>query len=427
MKVLFVSSSSLQSHNWVLVSQSLESHGIVSMAMPLDPYTQSDSKSVLIEHGVKCIDLNVPALVRRRGKWLRYLHALRYLRRSVEEILMVERPCLVVVGNDRLLLERIAVRRAGSMGIPSLLVQDGFIYEQERPVTRRKAMSASVRAITERAVRRLLTALGNPADYVQYGCGECALRAVAGPYTKELLVARGVDASKIVVTGIPRFDEISTKRLAARAIRRSVRTKLAVDANMNVILWVAQPFLHDRLISHREHVELLEGILQSVADSLTSESGELWIKLHPRDERRLYNDVLRKAADRKRLGYGLRILQAGDVDIHAAIIGADLVVGINSTSLLEAACLGRPAVLIDILPSMKVPRAFVEGGVGLIAQSWLQLARIVNDMMREHTARVESPTDGLYRELSSLALADGHAADRVAAVIKSLGGSSGER
>lgn len=175
-------------------------------------------------------------------------------------------------------------------------------------------------------------------------------------------VADGLPAERLVVTGHPALEAILPASLDRRAAERTkLGTTLPLRADRR-ILWVAQPFLQTveaptscfirgeeppRRIDHRSDEALVTfaRVLGRVAEEL-GVVVDLIVKPHPRDlDRPIPNIAATRwlAVHRVPDGYAPR----------DAVLGVDVVCGMQSMLLLEACCLSQPVVSFQ--PDLQLP------------------------------------------------------------------------
>ncbi len=168
--------------------------------------------------------------------------------------------------------------------------------------------------------------------------------AVMDEQARREMSAEGFPPERLVVTGQPAFEELEAFRARAHEHRQAARAALGVDDTQRVVLFASQPlaalFGEDRsnplYPGYTEHeVRLaLRAALEDVNDGRLL----LVIRPHPRENA----EELREASSAR-----VRVVVDGSGDRRAAVLGADLVVGMSSVLLVEACLLGRPVVSLQ--------------------------------------------------------------------------------
>jgi hypothetical protein len=243
-------------------------------------------------------------------------------------------------GFDRVLLatsfirerwELRVVRRARECGIPSLMMVDFWSQYRERFTLPGGQVIVPDRiAVVDEAMRREVVLAGLPAE-------------------------------RLVITGQPAFETLRT--LGSPGQRHAARTALRAHTrrpfSRTSVLYVSQPlslqYSADELGFH-EHQVLADTIaaLGAVLDRLATHAS-LLIKPHPRDA----IEQIRRGIPRV---YSPRLaIHVLDLDVRLLALGSDLVIGMNSTALMEACLLRRPVIsyqprlrIRDPLPSNRL-------------------------------------------------------------------------
>lgn len=237
-------------------------------------------------------------------------------RRPAREWLAARAPEVVVVGNDRGLIEKLIIHAAHAQGCRVVLVQDGVLA----PVPPRPAgLHPRMFALTKRAGSVLLRAIGLPyLSASRYGQGGADVLCASGPHGAETFRLLGVPARRIVVTGQPRFD-------AYRAVAG------ATEEERQLVVAFTTPF-EDAGIG-----EDLQGrqiaMVAAIAQELRARGVQFRVKPHPRE-----------AADAYATATGDASVVVGGSAVGILRLCAIAIVGM-STVVDEAGLLGVPIVV----------------------------------------------------------------------------------
>lgn len=290
----------------------------------------------------------------------------------------------VVVGNDSRPVAVPLLAAARACGARTVLVQDGV-----RPVRRAGAPAPVAR-------RRLLSA-----RYRRYGHGGCDRVAVIGERDAAALVADGVPAGTVEVTGSPAFDRY------ARA--EPVPAAGPVGASPHVV-YIAQTLEQLDPATMAAH-------LGDVAVAVAAAGGRLTVKAHPRDAS--FDEVASRLRQARPEVEAVR-----DVDPEALLRSASLVLTPFSTMSLEAMILGVPVALVDSLP---VPWTLDLGDavphVATTADLDALLGRVLG-RPHAHAELVRAQCDALAWACRPV---DGRATARVAAAVAREAHAAGDR
>jgi hypothetical protein len=168
----------------------------------------------------------------------------------------------------------------------------------------------------------------------------CDWMLVWGAYTRRFLVEAGVyQPEQVAVSGFPRIDML-LRDLPPAA---ETRAQLNVPTDAPLVLYTSNGFAQD----YRGGI--LDGIRR-----VSSSSIHWLIKLHPREKTR---HLWEQAIEERQLER-VQVLE-GEFDFYALLNTCDLHVSFASTTLIEAAILGKPNLGLD-LPHLTDPGGYAE-------------------------------------------------------------------
>ena len=253
------------------------------------------------------------------------------------DLLDVSRPSLMILGNDDGLWQNMLVQACRQKGVPTLLVQDGILLAREAsPFALWSAggllTAGEARSLLRRVARApylwCLHRLGVLSGNGRYGAAGCDRIAVMGTVYRDLLVSEGIPASRIVVTGQPRFHQ--GVRKGPPVGQRGCRVLVADYLYGN---WA------DRW--RREDRAILE---QVVRFARGNPRGGIVVRPHPGEPAEWYWEHLSG------------ILHPGDEtavevtrveSLEKQLLWADVVLTRGSTVILEASLSGCSVVFVD--------------------------------------------------------------------------------
>ena len=160
-------------------------------------------------------------------------------------------------------------------------------------------------------------------------------------------IADGLPAERLVVTGAPHYEHLLSVNDRSRG--EPIRARYEIGPTDRLVLFVSQPLeaLYGAALGYSEH-QVLETVSGAVASLSAPPAGRIAfaVRRHPREER---------------VGHSPLVLDASGGDSLDWILAADVVVGMNSAVLLQAALIGRPTVSVqpgrrdhDLLPSNRM-------------------------------------------------------------------------
>lgn len=272
-RAVFVVSNGTHVQMFAGVAAELERRGWATTFVDLDAHYQLGARSAAGVYGRVTVPLD------RRGarpdrrfydrSTLAIWRDVVRTRPIVRRILLKERPNVVVLGNDRGLLERLFISAARSMGIRTAVVQDGVLgvgRPPERSIVRR--LRHRGRHVASVGLRRI--GLGYLAS-VEHGQGGADLVCASGEHGRAVFLAHGVRTDSIVVTGQPRYDTLAALPAATRR---------------DGVTWFTTPFAEQGLgeTESRQQAQLVS----EVATALRGMGVPFVVRPHPAEDARRY-------------------------------------------------------------------------------------------------------------------------------------------
>ncbi len=194
----------------------------------------------------------------------------------------------------------------------------------------------------------------------------CDHMVVWGEFTKRLLVGAGTyPPHQVAVCGFPRLDAL----LRCLPPRQDTRASLGIPQQAQVVLYTSNMIVEDL------YAELLDS-LRRVPDPST-----YWVvKLHPREKTRA---LWEQAVQERRIDR-VRIVE-DEVDFYALLAACDLHISFISTTMIEAAVLGKPNLGLSFA-SVPDPVGYAEAGGYLPVEPW-RLGEMAHSVLHDHARR----------------------------------------
>lgn len=273
-------------------------------------------------------------------------------RTEIKELLNDYKPDIIVLGHDTMILHKIFIDEAFNKNIPTLLVQEGTIatsYNQNFSWT----FSGRIRTSLNLLGRKIRNELFPATNQEKYGHGGTTKIAVWGNYTKNLLIAENVDASKIVVTGSPRYDKLCELRVN----KKKIMQKIGLSNHKNIIVYIDQRLIQNRIFSEKEAYKYTGDIFKAV---LQLPETQLVVKLREGPGK----DVSLKLTNRviKNIKCNNEIVVT-DKYLYELLDIAEVVIIFSSTVGMEAILLDKPVVSVNF--SGFEPYPYVKSGAVL--------------------------------------------------------------
>lgn len=305
----------------------------------------------------------------------------------------------VMMCTDRIYIETAFIEAARSLGIPTVLVQEGpmSIISYGKANSLKMKLKYLLAPIAE-AVRAI-------PPMPDYGCaGHQRVLAVSDDYKRRWIDA-GVPASTIRVVGVARFDSIGARSATAPA-----------RPNRRRVMFVVQPFA----VQGRVDAGIARDVMRMMAQGLNLVNRiapiDFVIRAHPRSR----GDHV--AAMIETLDFP-HTAEAPKSPIEDEIPKYDCIIGHYSTALLEAVLLGVPVIIAPVPLD-----AFVDPAEGA-KQGWMETIGLpVARDFEGFAAALESTLNGIAQQVNQERLqeetgvVDGQSTQRLANEILEITG-----
>lgn len=283
-----------------------------------------------------------------------------YKTKNAKNILEIEKPNLIVVGNDSSFLAMLFTLSGKSTGIPSLFIPHGIIGTKTRQKSEKiKAIkkflnyqnlvryimmficSGLIVEFTKNLIYKLITGYYG-------GHSNCTKICVFGNAMKKTLVDQGINPNKIVITGQPRFDILLDYK--NKNMKKKIYSFLNLSPQTKLILLITQPFVEDKIWTEKDRERFVSIILDSIKNLSQC---QLVLKIHPRENIKSYHNILKKVG-----AESVPIIK-DQIPLYELLNACNLMMTVSSTTALEAMILDKPVITVnfsgnsDLLPYAK--------------------------------------------------------------------------
>jgi len=296
------------------VAQQLEALGWHATLVTLDRYYSQGATAAAQSQWGDVRELVAPDGVGTRGFyrrsapriWRDVIRARAPVRRQLSEL----NPRVVVVGNDRGLIEKLVLANARALGARTILVQDGHLGPRPTPdLELKRRIRRRSRGIMSWFLRRIGGLTFAATTYGTWGCDRVCASGQEGAMAFR---SRGVPAARIVITGQPRYDRLPPVSRPGRGV-----------------ICFTTPFATQNLGTKAQSNQ--RALVVEIARTLQSAEVPFSVKPHPREQAADYDSI-----------EGLDTRSADDSPSQA-LQGAELaLVGIST--VVEEAVLARVPV-----------------------------------------------------------------------------------
>lgn len=322
---------------------------------------------------------NDPAIAGARGRYA------AWLARELRRLYLESAFDVLVLPSDTFFYVRTLPAAAHRLGIPVMVVQKETTISEATMDVFSQEIAAQAPFISD-------------------------LMTVCSERQREFWMRAGAAPERIAVTGQPRFDLYASSTYAPPSSpRRVLFLSYALDAYVPGA---------GRGMGMRTWEPLRNGTEGALLDAVRAGECEVTVKCHPQQDRRVEVARLQRAAGTT-WGHGVSVADQ-DADTRALIVGADVVVGFQTTALYEAVAAHRNVIYAawgeafdrfrsGLIPFHDAPHACVRH-----ADSPQLLATLLSHDIAPRAAGCASWYEG------ALGTIDGHATDRVTERLASI-------
>ncbi|MCL0059463.1 UDP-N-acetylglucosamine 2-epimerase [Dehalococcoidia bacterium] len=278
---------------------------------------------------------------------------------SVKNTLTREQPNIVIVGHDQNLMDKLFIKCAHSMDIPTLLIQDGVLAASMTEVKKGGNIGNSLKywiTFLYRAFRFIMnrehswhrkieTGLlevryGTRGKPVVYGHGESSRIAVFGDAVKKRFISEGVAPERIIVTGNPKFDMVFHAK--NNNCKQNICEKMNIPPDKKIVLLLTSYFVEAGMWTSLQRKEFVMSIAEAISELPNT---QLIIKLHPPYEKEEdYQEIVKGLSDPP--------IICKYTSISELIGSCDLAITVISTTALEAMAMGKPVLIVDLFDDL---------------------------------------------------------------------------
>jgi CDP-glycerol glycerophosphotransferase (TagB/SpsB family) len=306
---------------------------------------------------------------------------------------------VLVLGDDVCPVERSVVSFAKRRGVPTILVQDGILNDQQS--WEQWLRAGRPRGWAMQVSRKLLQYRDFLPPLTMYGASGCTKVAVWGEGTRDLMMGYGVCSEKIVVTGAPRFDQLFQMARAQDSMwSKSISKQRLLFAALLLSNWKIDSFDKDCSV-----INSLESLARIEPD------WEIVVRPHPserlEDYRRIFNLL------------GVKKLK---LDQRSSIVSnlrdCTVVLTYASTVGVEGMILGKPVICLPIDP-VHAP-LYAREGAAITVKHLADLGGLIKAVLTDAKLQYELAQRRQAFISRHLGHTDGASASRVARLIESL-------
>lgn len=332
-------------------------------------------------HIVALVNLNQNVKDFPKGR-IDYKNINDYKTKNINKILEIEKPDLIVVANNSIIETALMIAGKSKL-ISSLLVSHAafpLLYRRKSKVIKEKLQRLLFQGIMNQLLfficsglapyiirilrRSMVTGYDSGLEYATMICA-------TSDNMKTSLIKQGIEADKITVTGQPRFDLLHSEQWKDSRERVYINFDFSLDKKL--VLIVTQPYVEDRLWLREQRDNFISGILMAIQ---ATPGYTPVIKIHPRENVNAYRILLEH-----RGLYTVPVVQ-GDMHLYDLLSASDLIIGVNSTVLLEAMIFDKTVIIVNLFNEPDY-FGFVSSGAAISVNKVEDLSSVVQILYDE--------------------------------------------
>jgi len=263
---------------------------------------------------------------------------------NVNNILRIEHPKILIFGNDTSVIARSFIYAANDMSIKSILIPHGFVFKHQR--RKIDVIRDWKKIFSKNQIKLNFKVIHESKFYVKFikcayytlkygysmGYSGCSKICSIGLEYKKLLISRGINETSIEVTGNPRFDKIKE---IANSKSDLIRKYFNINDSAKIIVILENAVLEDCVWTVNQLKEWLISIFNEVKKF---NNFFAFIKVHPRQKAEDYISILNELNV-----FNVPVIN-NELHLYDILNESDLVIGVNSTALLEAMAFKKPVI-----------------------------------------------------------------------------------
>jgi len=203
---------------------------------------------------------------------------------------------------------------------------------------------------------------------------------------RDILLKRGEDPRKIIVTGAPKYDDLFRRMEMSKS---SIKKHLGLKQNKRYMCLLTS-FLPEWSTPARSR-----DLLTVVVKSLKEINYDLIIKLHPREDKDKVERLAREVA--KSVGFegNVTVFEFGKGDpLFDVVLASEFIVCVRTSAMLAALIAKKPTILINFVPYVGDFYPGVDDEIFGVARSHAELFEMMSDLGKDLTKARESVRRG---------------------------------
>jgi len=285
-----------------------------------------------------------------------------YKKKDPTFILTREDIKVVVIGNDIDIIPQWFVTTATTLGIPSILIQDGMLFDYKIKKSRINKITTTLSHSKKLLNLALKLKLSKKYKAITYGEGPCTEIHVWGKYAQSYLMNKNISKNRIIITGNPK-----QKNHNDRTIRQQKKHL--------TVLYCPTSLIETGILEKKEVTKIIKTLYATI-DSF--ENMNLIVKPHPVENKQLYYTISKNFSK----------IQISQNDIDELIDKSDIIITNLSTTIFDALIQNKSVIIFmpkldGIVGKKSFPYPLIENKVVLYAENEITLKDCITKIIEK--------------------------------------------
>ena len=350
--LLFICSTDNQVKNFLPIYQKLKEENYPASFLVLDTYYNQGAGKLLDKHAIAYYTLtNKSKTSFYKNSFIKiYLTILFEIQPQIRHIFQIYSPAMIILGNDRGLIEKCFIHEGHYANISSIMLQDGIQYADDKGIIKfNDLFYGTVKENwkrlfknTSKAILRKTLQIVN-LNYLAPGImgqGNTDIIAATGISSANIFQKRKSRDTQIIITGQPKYDTWAKIINSSPKEKQQLKVDLGLHPAQKTITFLTTallPILHDVKAHQLQMLELVQ-VSRLLKQLDQNETWQIALKIHPRENAQEYSDFIRK----KELS---NVTFTNPDELVDLLTITDVAFAIFSTAIVESLLCSVPVIL----------------------------------------------------------------------------------
>lgn len=194
---------------------------------------------------------------------------------------------------------------------------------------------------------------------------------VAGNFAKETFINSGVDKQKIIITGLPIFDNLIQKLPEKKLMEKELRKKLSINDNFIIITYLTQTI--NPYFQNKDKINEINYIYKQI---VKFENIFLIIKLHPSEKKTEIYNLFAKS-----IGLKNYVIIRDEINLSNILLASKIAITKYSTTGFNALIAGCRLIITNFHDEKMKFNFFLENDVAISVKNGNQLNNVLRELV----------------------------------------------